>query len=131
MGKADLTLGQIAVQLGYITPAQLSEALEEQSKSKKPIGMVLVLKKFITDIDLERLLAIQRGGISQVLDKEGKTLYVCMGCGTKYKIKDANLKKKYLCRRCKAVLVADTKPQSIADAQTERLEFASEDDMVR
>lgn len=125
-----MILGQIAVQLGYITPAQLAETVEEHQKTRQPIGMVLVKKKFITELELERLLAIQRGGISQVLTKEGKTLYVCMGCGTKYKIKDADTRKKYLCRRCKAVLVADTKPQSIADAQTERLEFASEDDLA-
>ena len=54
-------LGQILIELGYITPEQLDVALEEHRKTPKSLGRVLIDLGMIKEADLVRALAEQVG----------------------------------------------------------------------
>jgi type IV pilus assembly protein PilB len=54
-------LGQILIELGFITPAQLESALEEHRKTPKSLGRVLIDLGMIKEADLVRALAEQVG----------------------------------------------------------------------
>jgi len=54
-------LGQILIELGYITPEQLEVALEEHRKTPKSLGRVLIDMGMIKEPDLVRALAEQVG----------------------------------------------------------------------
>ena len=54
-------LGQILIELGYITPEQLDVALEEHRKTPKSLGRVLIDMGMIKEGDLVRALAEQVG----------------------------------------------------------------------
>jgi type IV pilus assembly protein PilB len=54
-------LGQILIELGYITPEQLESALEEHRKTPKSLGRVLIDLGMIKEADLVRALAEQVG----------------------------------------------------------------------
>jgi type IV pilus assembly protein PilB len=54
-------LGQILIELGYITPDQLEIALEEHRKTPKSLGRVLIDLGMIKEADLVRALAEQVG----------------------------------------------------------------------
>jgi type IV pilus assembly protein PilB len=54
-------LGQILIELGYITPEQLEVALEEHRKTPKSLGRVLIDLGMIKESDLVRALAEQVG----------------------------------------------------------------------
>ncbi len=54
-------LGQILIEQGLITPAQLEQALEEHRKTPKSLGRVLIDLGLIKEADLVRALAEQVG----------------------------------------------------------------------
>jgi type IV pilus assembly protein PilB len=54
-------LGQILIELGYITPEQLQTALEEHRQTPKSLGRVLIDLGMIKEADLVRALAEQVG----------------------------------------------------------------------
>jgi len=54
-------LGQILIELGYITPGQLETALEEHRATPKSLGRVLIDLGMIKESDLVRALAEQVG----------------------------------------------------------------------
>src|ERR1700693_6486330 len=54
-------LGQILIELGYITPEQLEQALEEHKQTPKSLGRVLIDMGMIKEGDLVRALAEQVG----------------------------------------------------------------------
>ncbi len=54
-------LGQILIELGYITQEQLETALEEHRKTPKSLGRVLIDLNMIKEADLVRALAEQVG----------------------------------------------------------------------
>src|SRR5213595_1904725 len=54
-------LGQILIELGYITPEQLETAHEEHRKTPKSLGRVLIDLGLIKEADLVRALAEQVG----------------------------------------------------------------------
>src|SRR3954462_3320921 len=54
-------LGQILIELGFITPAQLETALEEHRATPKSLGRVLIDLGMIKEADLVRALAEQVG----------------------------------------------------------------------
>ena len=54
-------LGQILIELGYITSEQLEVALEEHRKTPKSLGRVLIDLGMIKESDLVRALAEQVG----------------------------------------------------------------------
>ncbi len=54
-------LGQILIELGFITPEQLEAALEEHRKTPKSLGRVLIDLGMIKEADLVRALAEQVG----------------------------------------------------------------------
>jgi len=57
-------VGEILVDQGLLTVAQVNEALEEQKVTGEKIGQVLISKGWITEQELEQVLAIQRGIVS-------------------------------------------------------------------
>jgi hypothetical protein len=60
--RADQLFGQIALRLGILTKAQIQEVLELQrfAKSHKPLGAMLIELKYLTEADLEKIIAAQR-----------------------------------------------------------------------
>src|SRR5438552_16837589 len=54
-------LGQILIELGFITPEQLETALQEHRKTPKSLGRVLIDLAMIKESDLVRALAEQVG----------------------------------------------------------------------
>lgn len=53
--------GQILKDEGLITQPQLDEALEEQKRTEKPLGRILVELNYVTEEDVLRALGIQGG----------------------------------------------------------------------
>lgn len=129
--KPDLTLGYIAVRLGHITPEQLERAIEiKRQNDSRPIGQILVSLGFLDELTVEKLLVLQQGGVNQIMTRERKTLYICPGCNLKFKIVDADAKKKYRCKYCKSIVKPVRKPQSLHQSSTEELEFTDESEMT-
>lgn len=60
--RTDRLFGQIAVELGIITPEKLEEALEVQATAPttRPLGLVLMDLRLVTRDDLEKILEAQR-----------------------------------------------------------------------
>lgn len=56
-------LGEVLVAHGVITPEQLAEALEEQQRTGKPLGNVVVDRGFAPGPIVAQALATQRGGM--------------------------------------------------------------------
>ena len=61
MGKSAKRIGEILIEKGFITEAQLHDALTEQKLSDKFLGKILVDKGVIADRDLIAALAEQFG----------------------------------------------------------------------
>jgi hypothetical protein len=59
--RADSLFGQIALKLNIITKQQLAEALELQryAKVQKPLGVLLIELKYVTQADLEKIVKAQ------------------------------------------------------------------------
>jgi len=59
--RADSLFGQIALKLGIISKQQLGEALELQrfAKAQKPLGVLLMELKFVTQADLQKIVKHQ------------------------------------------------------------------------
>jgi len=69
-----ISLGNLLINLGLITPQQLDEGLEEQKKTGGRLGGILVKKGFITENTLVDTLSIQMGILKvapdfQLIDK--------------------------------------------------------------
>jgi len=67
--RADTLFGEIALRLGILTAQQLDEALEIQKSlpERRPLGMILMDRNYVTQPDLERILAAQRRMVDQVV----------------------------------------------------------------
>ena len=59
--ERDKRIGDILVDMGYITAKQLEEALEQQRTSEeyKPLGQILVERGWVTKEAVERALTVQ------------------------------------------------------------------------
>jgi hypothetical protein len=70
--KADSLFGQIATRLGIITRAQLQEALELQryAKGHKPLGVLLMELKFVSEKDLERIIQAQQNIVAEAASRQ-------------------------------------------------------------
>jgi type IV pilus assembly protein PilB len=68
--QPEIKIGELLVELGYITAAQLRQALMVQSKELEPvkIGEVLIARRMIKPTDLTRVLASQLGYSSEEPD---------------------------------------------------------------
>ncbi|MFP4351450.1 MAG: glycosyltransferase [Puniceicoccaceae bacterium] len=64
-------LGEILVERGLVTQAQLDEALAEQEKSGRKLGEILVERELLWEEDLVEALAIQKGNAFVELDPDG------------------------------------------------------------
>ncbi|KJU81675.1 type II secretion system protein E [Candidatus Magnetobacterium bavaricum] len=59
--KASEKLGDILVQSGLISPQQLKEALEEQKRTKKRLGIILCQKGWLKEEDIVKAFSNQLG----------------------------------------------------------------------
>lgn len=60
--RADALFGQIALKLGVVTREQLEEALDLQrfAKEHKPLGLILIELKHVTEAELARIIEAQK-----------------------------------------------------------------------
>lgn len=72
----EILIGNIAVKLNLLTPEQLQECLNEQEKSKprKPLGLIMVEKGFITKEKLDELLKMQQETIQRKSEEYQRSL---------------------------------------------------------
>jgi len=70
--RADGLFGQIALRLGILTKAQLQEALELQrfAKVQKPLGVLLMELKYVTEKDLEKIIKAQEEIVAQASSRQ-------------------------------------------------------------
>jgi hypothetical protein len=70
--RADSLFGQIALRLGIVNKQQLQEALELQrfSKDTKPLGVLLMELRFVTEKDLERIIAAQKALLAEAANRQ-------------------------------------------------------------
>ncbi len=66
--QVELLFGRIAVSCGFITPAQLDQAIEEQAQQSETnhLGRLMVELSMLTEEELMTVLAIQRENRSRV-----------------------------------------------------------------
>ena len=69
--RTDRLFGQIAVELGILTPEKLEEALQVQASAEvpAPLGMVLMDLRLVTREDLQRILDAQRRIVERHQDR--------------------------------------------------------------
>lgn len=69
--RADSLFGQIALRLGIVTKEQIQEALELQrcAKEHRPLGMILMELKLVTEKDLERIISAQKRLVDQATQR--------------------------------------------------------------
>lgn len=72
----EILIGNIAVKLNLLKPEQLQECLNEQEKTKprKPLGLIMVEKGFITKEKLDELLKIQHETIQRKSEEYQRSL---------------------------------------------------------
>ncbi|HOW42501.1 MAG TPA: hypothetical protein P5110_03100 [Candidatus Omnitrophota bacterium] len=80
MEKGSKRIGEILIEKGFITEAQLNDALLDQKVTDKFLGMILKEKGVITDKELMQALAEQFG--IQLVDI--KTYYIDMELASKF-----------------------------------------------
>lgn len=121
--KEDLLLGQIAIRLGFITPAQLDECLriQQESRPQPPLGAVLINRHYIDHVQLERLLSEQRSEISRALKQQARVVMVCVRCASRYKLPYKGAALRYACPKCNGALSPEEMPQTLYDADTAEL----------
>ncbi len=94
--KGDSSIGQLLVDAGAATAAQVQEALTIQKsraagKGKVPrLGEILIEKGYVTLVQLQDALRRQ----------EQMTEFRCASCGSRYSAEDSDGQKTYLCRKC-------------------------------
>ena len=80
MHKASRRIGEILIAKGFITEAQLHDALMDQKVSEKFVGMILKEKGALTELDLMSALAEQFG--MTLVDMRGQ--YIDMELARKF-----------------------------------------------
>ena len=90
--------GELCVEKGFATTAQVAECLTLQEKLKTEgrhfrIGQILIEKKYLTFHQAQ-----------QVLDLQGKKILRCPTCETKFNIRHYQPNKKYTCPKCNGEL---------------------------
>lgn len=72
----EILIGNIAVRLNLLKPGELEECLNEQEKStpRKPLGLIMVEKGFITKEKLDELLKMQQETIQRKSEEYQKSL---------------------------------------------------------
>jgi hypothetical protein len=68
----DIRLGSLALRSGWITPLQLREALSlqsqetEEGKMARQLGLILLSRSFVTEVQLQTLLNEQKARRSRL-----------------------------------------------------------------
>ncbi len=67
LSKADVLFGKIAVSAGFVTEPQVEECVKYQEglKDHKPLGMILLEKKMVTEEQLQVIIDIQRRNLQE------------------------------------------------------------------
>lgn len=67
LSKADILFGKIAVSAGYVTEEQVDECVrfQESTKDHKPLGMIMLEKKLVTEEQLQVIIDIQRKNLQE------------------------------------------------------------------
>lgn len=65
--KADILFGKIAINAGMVSSDNVEDCvrLQETMKEKKPLGMILIDKGFITEDQLTKIIEIQRKNLQE------------------------------------------------------------------
>lgn len=65
--KADILFGKIAINAGMVSSDAVEDCvrLQEQMTEKKPLGMILIDKGFITEEQLTKIIEIQRKNLQE------------------------------------------------------------------
>lgn len=65
--KADILFGKIAINAGMVSSEQVEDCIrqQEQMAEKKPLGMILIEKGFITEEQLTKIIEIQRKNLQE------------------------------------------------------------------
>ena len=65
--KADILFGKIAINAGMVTSDQVEDCVRQQQEmtEKKPLGMILIDKGFITEEQLTKIIEIQRKNLQE------------------------------------------------------------------
>lgn len=77
--RADLLLGQIAVEKGFISEKQLAECLKAQEKYEKTrtpkhLGLILLEKEYVDEDELDLALEVQRQKMNKNVDNSDMKL---------------------------------------------------------
>ncbi|NUN48903.1 MAG: hypothetical protein HUU15_08765 [Candidatus Brocadiae bacterium] len=65
--KADILFGKIAVKAGMVSDAQIDECvhIQEEMQQRKPLGMILLEKGYVTEDQLVRIIEIQKQNLQE------------------------------------------------------------------
>lgn len=90
-------LGEIALQHGWITPAQLEECLQEvrRASGEPPrLGQILVRKGYLT-----------RDQVRQVMKEQAKEIFLCPTCANRYNVAFWKEGKTVCCPSCRSTMI--------------------------
>lgn len=97
--QQDLELGKLVIALKYASREQVEEALRLQAgrrqagQSPKRLGEIMVEAGSLTPVQVQRLIAYH-----------DKTIYVCVSCGTRFNVLNAQPGATYPCKKCGGTL---------------------------
>jgi Zn ribbon nucleic-acid-binding protein len=65
--KADILFGKIAIKAGMCSEEQIDECvrLQEEMEQRKPLGMIMLEKSYITEEQLQRIIEIQKQNLQE------------------------------------------------------------------
>ena len=65
--KADILFGKIAVKAGMVSEGQIDECIkaQEEMQQRKPLGMILLERAFITEDQLQKIIEIQKTNLQE------------------------------------------------------------------
>ena len=118
--KAPMKMGEILVQLGILTPAQVQAALRKQNQKFESgqtvlLGEILVKNGYITQSQLR-----------QALKQQGKTVMTCTGCGTSLNRMGVQWGDSPKCHSCGALLQEQTESFHVHETKV-RIQTAQDD----
>lgn len=65
--KADILFGKIAVKAGMVSESQIDECIraQEEMQQRKPLGMILLERQFISEEQLQKIIEIQKANLQE------------------------------------------------------------------
>ncbi len=101
----DELLGALALQRGWITPAQLHAAFEAQERApEKDLAAILSASRLLSEERVRELEEEIDGSDVRTQVDARKEFYVCPSCGAKFTITNPRPGQVHRCRKCSGVL---------------------------